>query len=145
MAGLKQLIQFIWEGRGGWSSLPRGSEMAAALGFSTAAGISVTPDSALQLSAVSSAVRLIAESIASLPLHVYERRGNKRSIVTDGPHHDLLRVGPNEIMTPFSLFETLGLHLLTGGNGYALIIWSQAGDPIQLLPLDCAVLSLIHI
>ncbi|MCO1498214.1 phage portal protein, partial [Limosilactobacillus reuteri] len=32
-----------------------------------------------------------------------------------------------------------GLHLLTGGNGYALIIWSQAGDPIQLLPLDCAV------
>lgn len=138
MAGLKHVLQVLWHGRS-WSSLPRSSEMATALGVSTAAGISVTPDSAMQLSAVSSAVRLISESIASLPLHVYQRGNGARKIITEGPHHELLVDAPNQIMSSFGLWETMGLHALTRGNAYALILWSQAGDPLELLPLTCSV------
>lgn len=137
MAGLKHILQWVWEGRS-WSNLPRGSEMAAALGFSTASGIAVTPDSAMQLSAVSACVRLIAESIASLPLHVYRRDGDKRIRITEGPHHELLHDQPNQMMTSFGLRETLAAQVLTRGNAYALILWNGAGEPVELLPLPHA-------
>lgn len=102
----------------------------------TRAGVNVTPDKAMQLSAVSACVRLLAESIASLPLNVYRRQaGGRRQRVTDVPEYRLLHDEPNPLMTSFVWRETLAAHLLLWGNGYSIILRANGGVPDSLLPV----------
>jgi HK97 family phage portal protein len=139
MAGLKHLFQRIWLG----SAEPRASLsmpdswMFDSLGSQKgAAGISVTPEKAMTLGAVSACVRLIAESIASLPLHVYRQSGDrKRDRIVGTPEYRLLHDEPNPIMTSFVWRETLAAHVLLWGNAYALILRNGGGEPVALLPV----------
>ena len=136
MAGLKHVLRWLWEGRGGFTTLSSTTRLLDDVGgYSTASGITVTPDKAMQLSAVSACVRLIAESIASLPLHVYQHGGEKRTRVDDGVHYRLLHTEPNQLMSSFGFRETLAASVLLWGNAYAFIRWSEGGDPVELLPL----------
>jgi HK97 family phage portal protein len=139
MAGLKGFLSRIWLGSGeSRASLanPDSLLLEAFGGVSTASGVSVTPDSAMRLSAVSACVRLISESIGSLPLHVYRRKDNRsRERVTDLVQHRLLHDEPNRMMTSCVFRETLSAGVLCHGNAYAYIERNGAGDPIQLLPI----------
>lgn len=58
-----------------WTLDEPGAEMLAlfGLGVSTAAGETVGPESAMRVPAVACAVRTIAETVASLPIHVFRR------------------------------------------------------------------------
>jgi HK97 family phage portal protein len=141
MAGLKHLLQRIWTG-GGESRATLGnpdSTLMDALsgGYNTAAGVPVTPESAMRLSTVSACVRLISESIGSLPLHVYQRTDERtRTKITGTPQYRLLHDEPNKMMTAFVFRETMAAHVLVWGNAYALIIRNRAGEPIELLPVN---------
>ncbi len=98
------------------------------------AGIDVTEDSALNCSTVFAAVRLISQSLASLPLVLDERTGGRITEAFDHPVHDLLLESPNAEMTPIVFYETVQAHALTWGNGYARIYFD--GDvPCELYPL----------
>lgn len=91
-------------------------------GAETVAGIRVNHESALRLSAVYACVRVISETVASLPLHVYERlepRGKQR--LYDHPVTALVHDAPNEYMTAMSFWETLVSHAVLWGNGFARI------------------------
>lgn len=140
MRGLKHLFGVLWHGTDDTQQRntlahPDGT-LIEALGVTpSAAGISVTPESAMRLSAVSACVRIIAESIASLPLHVYRRLPDgRRQRVTDLPVVRLLAHEPNELMSSFVFRETLAAQVLLWGNAYAPIL-RRAGDPIELLPV----------
>jgi HK97 family phage portal protein len=112
-------------------------------GQRTSAGVSVSADSAMRLSAVSACVRLIAESIASLPLHIYRRTSDSTRVrVSDGQAYRLLHSEPNRLMTSFTFRETLAAHLLLWGNAYAWMVRNQAGDVTELLPVhpQCVLL-----
>ena len=139
MGGIKGLIGWLWAGTAQRSLTLQSSEgwLMDSLGSTkTMSGISITPDKAMQLSAVSACVRLIAESIASLPLHVYRRVDDaRRERVSATPASRLLHDEPNEMMTSFVFRETLSAHLLLWGNAYALIMRDNAGRPIELLPV----------
>ena len=101
----------------------------------SASGIAVSENTALQYSAVFAAVRLLSESVASLPLITYERvdRGKRRT--QSHPAHQLLDVAPNREMTAYTFRETLMGHLCTWGNAYAEIVRDGAGRPMELLPI----------
>lgn len=102
----------------------------------SSAGVSVTPESAMRLSAVSACVRLISESIASLPLHVYRRSGDgRRSRVNDDPRYRLLHGEPNRLMTSFVFRDVMSSSVLLQGNAYALILRNRRGDVLELLPV----------
>jgi len=109
------------------------------LGFlfgSTTSGKAVNERTAMQTSAVYACVRILSESIAGLPLHVYHynRDGGKERT----PRHPLYRLlhdEPNSEMTSFVFRETLMAHLLIYGNAYAQIIRNGNGQPIALYPL----------
>jgi len=92
----------------------------------------VTPDTALTLTAVWAAVKVLSESVASLPLHVYERleRGKRRAV--EHPLHRILHDEPNEDMTSFDLISTLMMHVLLWGNGYAQIVRDNGGRVVAL-------------
>jgi HK97 family phage portal protein len=102
-----------------------------------AAGVSVTVEGALRLSAVLGAVLLIAESIASVPLSLYERTPNGgRRVRSDHPLHRLLHDQANPILTAFDVRATMMAHRLLYGNAYAEIEWDRNGYPVAIWPLD---------
>jgi len=103
---------------------------------STTSGKSVTESTAMQMTAVYSCVRILAEAVAGLPLHLYRYNasGGKEK-ATDHPLYFLLHDEPNPEMTSFSFRETLMSHLLLWGNAYAQIIRNGRGEVIALHPL----------
>ncbi len=102
---------------------------------SSASGKSVTPRSAMQMSAVYACVRVIAETVASLPLHVYHYTSSSKEKSLDHPLYSILHDEPNSEMTSFVWRETTLAHLLLWGNAYNQIIRSGRGKIIGLYPL----------
>lgn len=98
-------------------------------------GKAVNEHTAMQNSAVYACVRILAESIASLPLHVYQYKNGGRERVPNHPLYFLLHDAPNSEMTSFVFRETLMTHLLLWGNAYAQIIRDGAGRVMSLYPL----------
>jgi len=100
------------------------------------AGEWVTEQTALQISTVWACARVIAESIAALPWHCYERvpdrRGRTRRERRDDAVAWLLATQPNPEMNAYAFRETLALHALTWGNGYAEIERTADGRPAWL-------------
>ena len=112
-----------------------GSSYRFFLGGSTS-GKTVTERSAMQMTAVYSCVRILAEAIAGLPLHLYtykEDGGKEKAI--GHPLYLLLHDEPNPEMSSFVFRETLMTHLLLWGNAYAQIIRNSKGEVMALYPL----------
>jgi len=102
----------------------------------SSSGKAVTERSAMQMTAVYSCVRILAEAIAGLPLHLYkhtENGGKEKAI--DHPLYLLLHDEPNPEMSSFVFRETLMTHLLLWGNAYAQIIRNGKGEVVALYPL----------
>lgn len=104
---------------------------------STTAGKRVSEKTALQITAVYACIRVLAESVAQIPLHLYEITddGGKRIKAEEHPLYFLLHDEPNPEMTSFSFRETMMAHLLIWGNAYAQIIRNGKGDIVSLYPL----------
>ena len=98
-------------------------------------GISVNERTAMQTTAVYSCVRILAEAIASLPLHLYRYTDKGKERVFDHPLYHILHDEPNEEMTSFIFREVLMSHLLIWGNAYAQIIRDGRGQVLGLYPL----------
>ncbi len=112
-----------------------GSSYTFFMGGSTS-GKPVNERSAMQMTAVYSCVRILAEAVAGLPLHLYRytETGGKEKAV-DHPLYLLLHDEPNPEMSSFVFRETLMTHLLLWGNAYAQIIRNGKGEVVALYPL----------
>ena len=112
-----------------------GSQYTFYMGGSSA-GKAVTERSAMQMTAVYSCVRILAEAVAGLPLHFYryEEDGSKKKAIDSNLYH-LLHDEPNPEMSSFVFRETLMTHLLLWGNAYAQIIRNGKGEIVALYPL----------
>ena len=103
----------------------------------TSSGRPVTERSAMQMTAVYSCVRILAEAIAGLPLHVYRLKdGGGKEKAVDHSLYRLLHDEPNPEMTSFVFRETLMTHLLLWGNAFAQIVRNGLGEVIGLYPLQ---------
>jgi HK97 family phage portal protein len=102
---------------------------------SSPSGVSVTPDSAMTYSAVLACVRVLAETLASLPLITYERQGNRKERARDFYLYPLLHDEPNPWLTSFEFRELLQVYLLLWGNAYCEIEYDGAGRILALWPL----------
>lgn len=102
---------------------------------STTAGKAVNERTAMQTTAVYACVRILAETIASLPLHTYQYSPNGKEKAMDHPLYHLLHDAPNPEMTSFVFREPLMSHLLLWGNAYAQIIRDGKGSVVALYPL----------
>ena len=102
----------------------------------TTSGKPVNEHTAMQMTAVYSCVRILAEAVAGLPLHLYKytASGGKEKALSH-PLYFLLHDEPNPEMSSFVFRETLMTHLLLWGNAYAQIIRNGKGEVIALYPL----------
>lgn len=112
-----------------------GSSYSFYMGGSSA-GKNVNERSAMQMTAVYSCVRILAEAVAGLPLHLYRYKedGGKERAIDNNLYH-LLHNEPNKEMSSFIFRETLMTHLLLWGNAYAQIIRNGKGEVVALYPL----------
>ena len=135
-AEVGKIADFV-EKRAGWSADDERWWHEIGWGKKSAAGIRVHEGNALQNVAVYACVRILAETIASLPLPVYRRlnpRGKERAY----NHHlyRLLHDSPNPEMSSFNFRETLQGHLALRGNAYSEIDWDVRNGRIKgLWPL----------
>ena len=101
----------------------------------SSSGKAVNEKTALQTTAVYACVRILAETIASLPFHTYRYTLNGKEKAIEHPIYYLLHSEPNPEMTSFVCRETLMSHLLLWGNAYAQIIRDGRGQVLGLYPL----------
>ena len=109
---------------------PKNSFWGSAINFffgTSSSGKAVNEKTALQTTAVYACVRILAETIASLPLHTYRYSPSGKEKAETHPLYYLLHSEPNPEMTSFVFRETLMGHLLLWGNAYAQIIREGRG------------------
>jgi HK97 family phage portal protein len=111
-----------------WSSWP---------GVGTSkAGVNVTPETGLGSSPVWGATRLLADSVAMLPIILYERlvAGGKERAETQ-PLFEVLHDSPNVSQTAYTWKRVTMVHAALWGNAYSLILPGPRGFADQLVPL----------
>lgn len=103
----------------------------------TAAGVRVSEGTAMRLAAHFACVSIVARTLASLPIHVYERLpdGRKRKAV-EHPVYRLLHDQPNPEMTAMTFKEAMQGNLSNTGKAFAEIVWSRSGYPAELWPIE---------
>ena len=99
-------------------------------------GMRVSADSAMRLAAVYACVRILSETMASLPLVVYRARADGgKDRVTDHWLYRLLGKKPNRYQNPFEWREMLQGHLALRGNAFCQILANGRGEITELIPI----------
>lgn len=113
---------------GGWNYLRGGRH-------DSVAGEIVDNRSALADAAVFTVVRIISESMASLPLRLLKVSDTGRTLAKNHDVYGLLACRPNPEMSPFNFIASAVLSLALSGNSYVQIVIGQDGRPKELWPL----------
>lgn len=99
-------------------------------------GRSVTPDTAMQSTVVFACVQIRADTIASLPLHIYRRLNpTGKEKATDHPLYRILHERPNPEMTAKEFFATMQMNIDLRGNAYAEKVFDRTGRLTELWPI----------
>lgn len=107
-------------------------------GTPVAAGVSVTPQTAMRCTPVRCAVQSIAEALGQLPVHIYARGENgAKERAPDHPVAALFRDEASAFVSASDFREQLTRDALLHGNGVAFINTSD-GVPVELNRLDPA-------
>ena len=91
---------------------------------------------ALSIPSFYSGVRFLAETIARLPKHIYQRVGDVKSHI---PDHDISWVidqEVNDLQTPYTFWSTFICHAVVYSNAYAAIKKDASGVELFNLPPD---------
>lgn len=92
----------------------------------------IDQDHSLKISAFWCGVSTIANSLAILPKHVMQKKGDKRERVAAHPVDFIIHNEPNHKMTAFSFWFSFAVNVLIKGNGYASIVRNGNGDVVRL-------------
>lgn len=128
------ILSGLFKSRDKPSNQLSGNNHSFFVGQSTS-GKRVNEKTAMTMSAVYSCVRILSETLASLPLHIYEMSETGTTKALSHPLYKVLHDEPNPEMTSFIFRETLMTHLLLWGNAYAQIIRNGKGEVVGLYPL----------
>ena len=104
-------------------------------GTDTNTGVSVNTQNAERITAVMASVRILAETVASLPLVLYKRERTGKFRAIDHPLYNVLHTQANPEMSSWNLREALVRNQVLTGNGYCEIESNEAGQITALWPL----------
>lgn len=117
------------------------AELIRGFGSESASGEYVTPLSAMQCSTVFACVGVLAETVAQLPVRVYQRtKAGSRVRLYDHPVARVLGKRPNAWQTPFEFREMQMQHAALRGNAYAFKVYAM-GEIAELLPIPSDMVS----
>ena len=94
-------------------------------------------DKALTLTSVWNAIRLLSESVSSLPISVYRKENNGDKVEdVNNRIYNLIKFKPNNFQNKITFFEYVMYSVLTDGNAYVQIVRDNSANPVQLIPLN---------
>lgn len=127
----------MWASLRSWGSGRQnsGTQITGPDGYGYSASVEVTDQTALQVSAVWACVRLISQTVASLPLVVYRKTDKGRERDDSHWFAKLMQGKPNQYQTRYEFWEHQVANLALHGNLYAKK-GERAGRIISLLPLN---------
>jgi HK97 family phage portal protein len=103
----------------------------------SASGKSITPDTAMAQSTVFACVKILSETMASLPLFLYRRKQDgSKSPATNKSLFSILHTQPNPVWSVFEFKEYLTASVLLRGNAFCWREVNKAGELMALWPLD---------
>jgi len=103
--------------------------------LNTSGAFDISGQYALTSAAVWSCCRIISNSIATLPAHVFEETPDGKQKAVDHPLYPVLTTTPNPAMTTKQFFDATMLHLLLWGNAFTHVVRNANGDVLSLWPL----------
>lgn len=101
-------------------------------GGATDAGVTVNKETAMRFDAVFSCIKVLSETLATLPLGVYLKTLQGREAATNHPTYQVIKKRPNPLMTSYHWMSTTMVHLCTDGNSYSRIIRNNRGEVVEL-------------
>jgi HK97 family phage portal protein len=140
------MASFPWR-RGGASESrspldnPNVPVFAALLGMTEAAdsstGMHVSPQRAMRIVAFLACVKLLSETIASLPIKLYAADGaTGRTVVSDDPRLRQLALEPNPDMTAYNFWAYIVTSLCVWNNAFVWIETDGHGQVSALWPIN---------
>lgn len=134
-----------WFGLGGLT-VQKGVQIGLPMTTSGPTAAPVNFDTAMAVSSFWSCVKLLAETVAALPLECWVLTTNEDGSTTRKPDTKnrlwrTLNYQPNRYQTRVEFFETMMLNLVVWGNAYAVIQRDVSGDVIGLLPIMAGQVS----
>ncbi|ALD96226.1 phage portal protein [Pseudomonas syringae] len=100
-----------------------GGIWAQTVGSTSTTGKTITVNKAMRLAACWSCVRLISETIATLPLGLYMRQADGgRKVASDNDLHWIINTNPNSRMTAVQFWEAVVASMLLRGNAFVEIV-----------------------
>jgi len=94
-------------------------------------------DKALTLTSVWNAIRLLSESVSSLPITVYRKENNGDKVEdVNNRIYNLIKFKPNNFQNKITFFEYVMYSVLTDGNAYVQIVRDNSANPVQLIPIN---------
>ncbi len=132
---------------------PKNAEKSANFGYSgleilldgypeSRAGIAVTERTALECSAVLACVRVLANGVSQVPMHLYRKRDKFRAVASGDVRDELVYAEPNEWQTAFEFWQTVMMHLTLTGNAYVYLSRMPDGRLGELLPFPPGSVSI---
>ena len=135
-----RIINFVKDAVFGNPSKKRTGSLSRSY-LTNANAVQVTEENALELSDILTCVRVLAESVACLPLNIYIQGKNGGEKATEHPLHELLRWQPNAQMTSYDFRLWLMIDALLRGNGFAQVIRDATGNVLEIHPLFASKMS----
>lgn len=105
-----------------------------------ASGVNVTHATAMRVPAVACAVGLISETCGALPFKLHDR--DARTTIKDHPAYRLIHDEANPWTSAEELREALTLDALMRGHGYAQVVRTSEGKPMELHRMDPGAVSI---
>ena len=96
----------------------------------------VSPETALTFSAVWAAMRLLSESISTLPVGVFRKENNGDNVEVESDLSFLVKYQPNSYQNKITFYEKIIMDMLSDGNSYVQIVRNRNGRVLELLPLN---------
>lgn len=143
MSILEKFIQIIKPNKEDIST--RGISVIGDAVFSSYSEGNLSAESAVRISTVYSCIRVRAESIAALPMRLYQiAPDGSKTLAYNQPIYRLLHSEPNSWMTAAEFWELCCWCLDVYGNFYAYIV-RVAGTPTEIIPLSNSSVSCEYI
>ena len=109
----------------------------SSLGRPTRSGRRVSEDVSMSVSAFYAGVRLISETLGSLPMHMFRRTPRGKQRAPNHPLHETLHDQPNPFQTSQEWMEMTAAHSIMRGDGISMKVPGNAGDnSFNLIPLN---------
>ena len=128
--GILQSIQNIFSGT------PKKEQRSINYSLPFGSSQEVSAETALTFSAVWAAMRLLSESISTLPVGVFRRENNGDNIEVSSDLSFLVKYQPNTYQNKITFYERIIMDMLSDGNSYVQIVRNRNGRVIELLPLN---------